>query len=258
LLPSVPARHDHGRSDDAVGLQAKGPVMGGAGSRRILVVDDDERVRTVVSWQLEADGFAVCQAADGAAALACIEQDPPDLVVLDLTLPLVGGLDVLRRVRDSTRSVGARSLPVIVLSGRSGETDRIVGLDLGADDYLVKPFSPGELAARVRSVLRRAGPETPPSLEGSGIQVDEATRDVAVDGRPVDLTAKEFDLLAFLARHPRQVFTRAQLLRQVWGSAPDWQSEATVTEHMHRLRQKLETGARFIRTVRGVGYRLEP
>ncbi|MDN5856691.1 MAG: response regulator, partial [Actinomycetia bacterium] len=123
--------------------------------RRVLVVDDDERVRTVVSWQLEADGYAVAQAADGAAALEQIASDRPDLVVLDLSMPGVGGLDVLRRVRGGAG--GPTSLPVIVLSGRSGETDRIVGLDLGADDYLVKPFSPGELAARVRSVLRRAG-----------------------------------------------------------------------------------------------------
>ncbi|HEY0937655.1 MAG TPA: response regulator, partial [Trebonia sp.] len=121
---------------------------------RVLVVDDDQRVRTVVAWQLEADGFAVTEAGDGAAALAQIEQDRPDLVVLDLSLPGVGGLDVLRRVREAEGA--AAPLPVIVLSGRSGETDRIIGLDLGADDYLVKPFSPGELAARVRSLLRRS------------------------------------------------------------------------------------------------------
>ena len=123
---------------------------------RVLIVDDDQRVRTVVAWQLEADGFAVTEAGDGAAALAQIEHDRPDLVVLDLSLPGVGGLDVLRRVREAEGT--AAPLPVIVLSGRSGETDRIIGLDLGADDYLVKPFSPGELAARVRSVLRRARP----------------------------------------------------------------------------------------------------
>ena len=121
------------------------------GASRVLVVDDDEAVRTLASWQLESDGFAVDQAADGAEALGAIAADRPDLVVLDLTMPGVGGLDVLRRVRTAPAT---ESLPVIVLSGRSGETDRIVGLDLGADDYLVKPFSPGELAARVRSVLR--------------------------------------------------------------------------------------------------------
>ncbi len=221
---------------------------------RVLVVDDDERVRTVVSWQLEADGFRVTEAPDGAAALASIDDDRPDLVVLDLGLPGVGGLDVLRRLRGDA----GPALPVIVLSGRDGETDRIIGLDLGADDYLVKPFSPGELAARVRSVLRRAGasrPAPPPT----GLYVDARTREVTVDGRSVDLTAKEFDLLEFLARHPRQVFSRAQLLQHVWGSAPGWQGEATVTEHVHRLRHKLERGgSRYLSTMRGVGYRLEP
>ena len=228
--------------------------MGDVAGPRVLVVDDDERVRTVVSWQLEADGCTVSEAADGAAALECIDRDRPDLVVLDLSLPVIGGLDVLRRVRGDER--GGSPLPVIVLSGRSGETDRIIGLDLGADDYLVKPFSPGELAARVRSVLRRLRVAQPAAPPRSGLWVDEGARDVTVDGRPVDLTAKEFDLLAFLARHPRQVFTRAQLLEHVWGSAREWQGEATVTEHVHRLRHKLGVDG-LLHTVRGVGYRLE-
>jgi DNA-binding response OmpR family regulator len=226
---------------------------------RVLVVDDDQRVRTVVAWQLEADGFAVTEACDGAAALAEIERDRPDLVVLDLSLPGVGGLDVLRRVRAAEGT--APPLPVIVLSGRSGETDRIIGLDLGADDYLVKPFSPGELAARVRSLLRRARLGAVPAKPAAGLWVDENSRDVTLDGCPVVLTAKEFDLLAFLVRHPRQVFTRAQLLQHVWGSGKGWQGEATVTEHVHRLRQKLGAGADgrpIVQTVRGVGYRLEP
>ncbi|MEU6700240.1 response regulator transcription factor [Pseudonocardia sp. NPDC046786] len=228
-------------------------------SSTVLVVDDDERVRTLVSWQLEADGFAVVTAPDGAAALDRIASARPDLVVLDLSLPGVGGLDVLRRVRRDDATTGGAALPVIVLSGRSGETDRIVGLDLGADDYLVKPFSPGELAARVRSVLRRSAPVRPggAAARAGGLRVDEPTREVTVDGDPVELTAREFDLLAFLARHPRQVFSRAQLLEQVWDAAPDWRSEATVTEHVHRLRHKLPGGDRILRTVRGVGYRLE-
>jgi two-component system phosphate regulon response regulator PhoB len=226
----------------------------------VLVVDDDERVRTLVTWQLEADGFAVAAAADGAAALDRIGRERPDLVVLDLSLPGVGGLDVLRRVRGDESVTGGAAMPVIVLSGRSGETDRIVGLDLGADDYLVKPFSPSELVARVRSVLRRSAPPRPDPGDGParGLRVDDASREVTVDGAPVELTAREFDLLAFLARHPRQVFSRVQLLEQVWDGAPDWRSEATVTEHVHRLRQKLPGGTRFLRTVRGVGYRLEP
>jgi DNA-binding response OmpR family regulator len=227
-----------------------------ARAARVLVVDDDERVRTVVSWQLESDGFAVTHARDGADALDRIAAERPDLVVLDLSMPGVGGLDVLARVR---RDEPGPPLPVIVLSGRSGETDRIVGLDLGADDYLVKPFSPGELAARVRSVLRRSGGAGPTRVRG--LVVDPATREVTVDGRPVELTAREFDLLAFLARHPRRVFSRGQLLQHVWRSEPGWRGEATVTEHVHRLRHKLETDPsrpRRLRTVRGVGYQLEP
>ncbi|GLY43439.1 DNA-binding response regulator [Amycolatopsis sp. NBRC 101858] len=230
------------------------PGRRGATGRLVLVVDDDPRVRTVVTWQLEAEGFRVTEAPDGRRALETIERERLDLVILDLALPGVGGLDVLRRLRDGERAAGGTALPVIVLSGRSGETDRIVGLDLGADDYLVKPFSPGELAARVRSVLRRAAPAPP--VTAAGLRIDHAAREVFFDGREITMTAKEFDLLAFLAAHPRQVFTRAQLLERVWASAAEWQSEATVTEHVHRLRQKL--GPRLVRTVRGVGYRLEP
>jgi two-component system phosphate regulon response regulator PhoB len=233
--------------------------------RHILVVDDDDRIRTLLSWQLEAEGFAVRCTADGADALDRIGRDRPDLVILDLSLPRVGGLDVLRQIRQE-EPAGVSPLPVIILSGRSGETDRIVGLDFGADDYLVKPFSPGELAARVRSVLRRAAPPggTGPGLAGDashpGLRIDEAAREVFVRDRPVDLTAREYDLLAYLARHPRQVFTRAQLLRSVWDSEADWQSEATVTEHVHRLRAKLEDDPaqpRWLHTVRGVGYRMD-
>ncbi len=233
--------------------------MNDAACFRVLIVDDDQRVRTVVAWQLEADGFAVTEAGDGAAALAQIAANRPDLVVLDLSLPGVGGLDVLRRVREADGT--ATPLPVIVLSGRGGETDRIIGLDLGADDYLVKPFSPGELAARVRSLLRRSRPGAVTARPATGLWVDAASREVTLDGCPVDLTAREFDLLAFLVRHPRQVFTRAQLLQHVWGSARDWQGEATVTEHVHRLRHKLGAGGAgrpIVTTVRGIGYRLEP
>lgn len=229
---------------------------------RVLVVDDDERVRTLLSWKLQDEGYDVVCAEDGAAALDRVAQERPDLVVLDLTLPGVPGLDVLRRVRD-----GGGATPVIILSGRNGETDRILGLDLGADDYLVKPFSPGELAARVRSVLRRTRPSAPaaaPPADGTppdAVRVDTVTREVHVAGRPVELTAREFDLLAFLAAHPREVFTRAQLLTRVWASDAGWQSDATVTEHVHRIRAKVEpdpSRPRWLRTVRGVGYRFEP
>lgn len=224
----------------------------------VLVVDDDVAIRTVVRWQLDDAGFAVLEADDGPTALRRIADDEPALVVLDLSLPGLGGLDVLRSVRQG--GAGRTDLPVIVLSGRSGEIDRIVGLDLGADDYLVKPFSPGELAARVRSVLRRAAP----ALVGEPItigplRVDPSRRSVEVLGGEVELTRKEFDLLLFLARHRDRAFTRAQLLDEVWGATPEQLGEATVTEHMHRLRLKLEAGSecpRLLRTVRGIGYRL--
>ena len=222
----------------------------------LLVVDDDGRVRTVVSWQLESEGYQVIEAADGNAAWQAIVARRPDLVVLDLSLPGLTGLDLLRRLREA----GDRT-PVVVLSGRSGEGDRILGLDLGAHDYLVKPFSIGELAARVRSVLRRTSDrliaQTPMDTDPpSGLHIDPSSRDVELDGESVPLTAREFDLLVFLAGHPRHVFTRAQILEQVWSSSSGWQTEATVTEHVHRLRHKL--GQRFLVTVRGVGYRFEP
>ena len=224
----------------------------------VLVVDDDPAIRTVVHWQLDDAGFRVVQAGDGPTALRRIRDDHPTLVVLDLSLPGLGGLDVLRAVREG-RS-GRSDTPVIVLSGRSGETDRIVGLDLGADDYLVKPFSPGELVARIRSVLRRSSPETVgEAVVVGGLRIEPSSRRVVLDGTDVELTPKEFDLIAFLATHPRQVFTRSQLLDRVWNSSSAWLGEATVTEHVHRLRLKLEADPsrpRLLCTVRGVGYRL--
>lgn len=222
----------------------------------VLVVDDDENTRVVVRWQLEAAGYAVCEASDGPTALQVIDTHAPDLMVLDLTLPGLGGLDVLRQLRSGDHA----DRPVIVLSGRGGETDRIVGLDLGADDYLVKPFSPGELAARIRSVLRRTTPEASGAAHVIGnLRIETSSRRVLLDGVDVELTPKEFDLIAFLAAHPRQVFTRSQLLEKVWNSSSEWLGEATVTEHVHRLRLKLEqdpSRPRLLRTVRGLGYQL--
>jgi two-component system, OmpR family, phosphate regulon response regulator PhoB len=237
---------------------AAGRVDSGAAKPRILVVDDDDGIRTVVRWQLNDSGFDVVEADDGAAALQILARETPLLVVLDLSLPAVGGLDVLRAVRSGRAGV-PRELPVIVLSGRNGETDRIVGLDLGADDYLVKPFSPGELAARVRSLLRRAGPSMPSDVVASGpLRIEFACREVTLHDERVDLTAKEFDLISFFATHPRQVFTRHQLMEAVWQSA-QWLGEATVTEHVHRLRAKLgkDLPTPLIRTVRGVGYQFD-
>lgn len=234
-------------------------------ARRVLVVDDDEGVRTGVTWALEADGFAVESVEDGVSALELIESSPPSLVVLDLSLPGVGGLDILRRVRQREERDGRFRLPIIVLSGRDGEADRIVGLDHGADDYLVKPFSPGELAARARSVLRRSteygGRPSPPFVpRGTGVEIDAVARDVWVDGEPVDLAAKEFELLVYFVDHPRRACTRDELLSAVWSSGEGWQTPATVTEHVYRLRQKVEedpSRPRRLTTVRAIGYRWE-
>lgn len=233
--------------------------------RRVLVVDDDEGVRTGVTWALEADGFAVDGVGDGLEALEALEASPPALVVLDLSLPGVGGLDILRHVRSSEERERRCHVPIIVLSGRDGETDRIVGLDLGADDYLVKPFSPGELAARARSLLRRTTEYTSTGStvfapQGTGVELDATARDVWVDGEPVELAAKEFDLLAYFLAHPRRACTRDELLEAVWASQAGWQTPATITEHVYRLRQKIEVDPRRpqrLRTVRAVGYRWE-
>jgi DNA-binding response OmpR family regulator len=228
----------------------------------ILVVDDDTDLVDVVRSALEREGFAVDDAGDGETALTKIADDTPELVVLDLGLPKVRGLDVLRQVRTDN------PVPVIVLSGFSDEADRIVGLELGADDYVVKPFSPRELVARVRTVLRRS--RTVPGENGApgneplvfdDLTLDLVTREVRVRGELVELRRREFDLLAFLCASPRQVFTRDQLLLNVWDVEPEWQGAATVSEHVHRLRGKIEpdpTSPRRIVTVRGVGYRFEP
>ena len=234
--------------------------------RRVLVVDDDEGVRTGVTWALEADGFAVDAVPDGVQAIERIESaPPPSLVVLDLSLPGVGGLDILRRVRQREERDGGFRLPIIVLSGRDGEADRIVGLDLGADDYLVKPFSPGELAARARSVLRRCGEYGAATKQralpqGVGVEIDVESREAWVDGEAIDLAAKEFELLAYFVDHPRRACTRDELLAAVWSSGEGWQTPATVTEHVYRLRQKLEddpSRPTRLTTVRAVGYRWE-
>ena len=232
--------------------------------RRVLVVDDDEGVRTAVTWALEADGFEVVAVKNGLDAMEAIESAPPSLVILDLSLPGLGGLDILRRVRGDEEGGSGRRLPIIVLSGRDGETDRIVGLDLGADDYLVKPFSPGELAARARSLLRRCvdfpARKKPFEPAGSGVEIDREARNAWVDGAPVDLAAKEFELLAYFMDHPRRACTREELLAAVWSSHLGWQTETTVTEHVYRLRRKIEQDPqhpRRLRTVRAVGYRWE-
>ncbi|MFA9431743.1 response regulator transcription factor [Egicoccus sp. AB-alg2] len=222
----------------------------------LLLVDDEPMVREVLTRYLEHEGHQVTAVADGAEALAAVAERHFDLVVLDLMLPTVDGLSVLRELRH------AGTTPVIVLSARGDEDDRIRGLDLGADDYVAKPFSPREVVARVRSVLRRAGAVAPSqTLRFGDIEVEPAVRVVRRAGAVVELTRREFDLLVHLACSPRQVFSRAQLLAAVWDSSPEWQDPATVTVHMGHLRQKLEDDPgrpRHLVTVRGVGYRFDP
>jgi DNA-binding response OmpR family regulator len=226
----------------------------------VLVVDDEPLVREIVAGYLARDGMEVHEAEDGRAALAWLATNRPDLVVLDVMLPEVDGLSVLRHLRQEG------DIPVILLTARSEEIDRVVGLELGADDYVVKPFSPRELVARAKTVLRRTmrpavNGHTVGRLDFGPLVVDVGSREVLLDGVAVQLTPKEFDLLLTLARSPRQVFSRAQLLDVVWASSPDYQDPATVTVHVGRLRQKLEADAevpRWITTVRGIGYRFEP
>ncbi|MDQ3448628.1 MAG: response regulator transcription factor [Chloroflexota bacterium] len=223
--------------------------------RRVLVVDDEPTVREVVARYLERDGMTVEQAADGAQALDALKRHP-DLVVLDIMIPGTTGLEILREIRQ------AGETPVILLTARSDETDRVVGLELGADDYVVKPFSPRELAARVRSVLRRS--RVRPSTERlafEGLVIDTAARDVFVSGERVQMRPREFDLLAFLAASPRQVFSRSQILERVWDAPAEFQDLSTITVHVRRLRNKIEADPlhpRWITTVWGVGYRFEP
>jgi DNA-binding response OmpR family regulator len=223
----------------------------------VLVVDDEPIVREVVCSYLAREGYRTLEAGDGDEARELLEHDRPALVVLDLMLPGTDGLELCRWIRTQS------DLPVIMLTARGEEADRIVGLELGADDYVTKPFSPRELVARVRTVLRRTGPEPAAAagrLSFGDLTIDERSREVRKAGRELKLTAKEFDLLWFLARHPRQVFSRDQLMDRVWGYSAALDT-GTVTVHVRRLREKIEDDPahpRFLQTVWGVGYRLVP
>jgi DNA-binding response OmpR family regulator len=225
--------------------------------RTVLVVDDESMVREVVCAYLEREGFTTVEAIDGQAALERVADHEPDLIVLDVMLPKLDGYSVLTELRKRTQ------VPVILLTARAAEVDRVLGLELGADDYVVKPFSPRELTARVRSVLRRAAPiqSSVEVYDFGDIKIDGRTREVFRNGESVDMPPMEFDLLQYLASSPRQVFTRAQILEHVWGSSSDWQDPSTVTVHVRRLRQKIEENAddpQVILTVWGKGYRFEP
>jgi DNA-binding response OmpR family regulator len=222
----------------------------------VLVVDDEPIVREVVVRYLEREGYRTLEAADGNRARELLEQHSPNLVVLDLMLPGTDGLALCRWIRSKSQ------LPVIMLTARGEEADRIVGLELGADDYVTKPFSPRELVARVRSVLRRAASDGSPSKPVSfgELELDPGAREVKKAGRPLQLTTKEFDLLYFLAANPRHVFSRDQLMARVWGYSAALDT-GTVTVHIRRLREKIEDDAsrpRHLQTVWGVGYRFSP
>jgi DNA-binding response OmpR family regulator len=223
----------------------------------VLVVDDEPTIAEVVSRYLHRAGYNVRTAADGPEALRQVAESRPDLLVLDLMLPGLNGLEVMRRVREGEREPVA----IILLTAKGEESDRVVGLRLGADDYMVKPFSPDELVARVDAVLRRfdTSPDSGPPLEFDGLTVDPAGRRVLVDHEEVSLTQREFELLLFFARHPGHAFTRHELIDQVWRYS-FYTDTSTVTVHVRRLRAKVERDParpRFLETVWGVGYRFQ-
>lgn len=227
----------------------------------VLVVDDEPTIREVVARYLERAGYSTRVACDGAQALAFSAEVAPDLMILDVMMPGIDGLEVLRRLRESSEVGGG--VRVILLTARGRETDRIVGLKSGADDYVVKPFSPNELVARAEAVLRRAMPAAAElasaAIESGDLRIEPATRAVTVAGREVALTAREFDLLLFLGRHEGQVFSRDRLMEMVWGLS-HYNDSSTVTVHVRRLRAKIEADPDkplHIQTVWGVGYRFK-
>ena len=225
-------------------------------SGAVLIVDDDVEIRSLLSDVLSDAGYTTFEAGTGAEALGLVAQVEIDVVLLDLGLPDASGLDLLEPFTETAHT------SVIILTGRAGEADRVVGLDLGADDYIAKPFSVRELVARVNAVNRRnqRGQPERRQLSFGSLVIDPDTRDVLLDGVLLSFTPKEFDVLAFLACSPRRVYSKSQLLRDVWGSSPDWQDDTTVGEHMHRIRRKLDPDdrERWVETIRGVGYRFVP
>jgi DNA-binding response OmpR family regulator len=226
---------------------------------KVLVVEDEMKIARLVREYLTEAGFDVTIARNGEEGLAAARGQRPDLMILDLGLPGIDGLDVTRSIRSQM------TVPIIMLTARSEETDRVIGLELGADDYVVKPFSPQELVSRVRAVARRLGREEPETqsdrrIDFDGLSINPRSRVVTVNDSVVELTAKEFDMLYLLAQHPKQVFTRDQLLERVWGGA-QYIDPSTVTVHVRRLREKIEVDPSHptrLLTVWGVGYKFEP
>ena len=231
------------------------------GEMRILIVDDDLEMCEMLRRLLESDGYEAETVTNAPDAISAVVRNEPDLVLLDVVLDAMDGRDLLREIRLIC------DVPVVFLTGRGSEIDRVAGLKMGADDYVVKPFSPGELSARVASILRRSRRQAAPTapdksmMSFGDLEINVASHEVRLRGELVILTAKEFELLLFLASSPRQVFSRRQLLESVWDSSSEWQDEATVTEHVRRIRRKVEIDAdnpTRIVTIRGVGYRFEP
>ena len=228
-------------------------------AKTILVVEDEASIAEVVSLYLRRAGYSVLIAPDGRQAMNMFDRQQPDFVILDLMLPEVDGLSLTRWLRDRS------DIPIIMLTARREEMDRITGLEMGADDYVIKPFSPQELVSRVRAVMRRLGREQDAAenermLAFDNLSVDPRSRVVTVKSSPVELTAKEFEMLYLLARHPKQVFTREQLLERIWGGA-QYIDPGTVTVHVRRLREKIEedpSKPTRLLTVWGVGYKFEP
>jgi two-component system response regulator ResD len=227
------------------------------GGARILVVDDDTSIRTLLRRLLTTAGYAVDEAGDGPSALEKVPTFGPDLLLLDIMMPGQDGLDVLARLRETS------DVPVILLTAKGDEVHRVLGFRFGADDYVVKPFSTAELVGRIGAVLRRTGAgrgNHHHELRFDGLHIDPATRRVTVHGQPVELPAREYELLSFLAASPEQAFSREQLLDRLWPASAD-RNPATVTEHIARIRRRIEDDPerpRWVRTVRGVGYRFDP
>ena len=223
----------------------------------ILVVEDDATYQRYLVSLLEREGHRVTAVFEAEEALRAIAVDRPDLIVVDVELPGMSGLELLNRVK------AGPGVPVMIVSGHDSEPDRVIGLDLGADDYIVKPFLPREFAARVRSALRRAAGDGPGGrvVRFGDLEIRPASREVCLAGKPVALTRREFDLLLYLASRPGEVIDRQHLLQEVWGSSDEWQDSATVTEHVRRIRHKIEAdpaNPRWIRAVRNVGYSFNP
>ena len=223
----------------------------------VLLVEDEQSIASLVSLYLSNEGYTVEHVADGAQALAAVERLHPSLVILDLMLPGMDGMEICRRLRQTTEA-----LPIVMLTARDTEVDRVVGLELGADDYITKPFSPRELVARVKAILRRAARETAPDADVAAVvrigdvEIDEARHRVAARGTEVTLTAKEFDLLVFLSRNKGIVFSREKLLDRVWGYGRPVDTR-TVDSHVKSLRQKLGDAGSVVKTIRGVGYKVD-